>query len=132
MRARRVRSWLVGLMALALLPLNAATLLGCKSYDDLKKELETTGVPLIDSVVPPTAKTGTTVTLRGFNFGTAIGKLGFQDANGNVAVAEVASWNSDLIVTKVPTLVGNPKESAIHLVTSDGKVLAFPHNFTIE
>ena len=132
MRTRRVRTLFAGILALCLLPLNATVLLGCKSYDDMKKELESTGVPLIDTVVPPKAKTGTVVTLRGFNFGETNGRVGFQDANGNVAVAEIISWNSDLVVTKVPTLVGTPEASAIHLVTADGKVLAFPHNYTIE
>lgn len=132
MRTRRVRPLFAALVAAMLLPLNATVLLGCKSYDELKKEMETAGVPLVDSIVPPAGKPGTVVTLRGVAFGATQGKVGFQDANGNIAVSEIVSWNSDFIVTKVPSLAGNPATSLVHLVTYDGKSLAFPSNFTME
>lgn len=132
MRSRRVRTFFAALVAAALLPLNATVLLGCKSYDELKKELETSGVPYIESIVPPAGKPGTVVTLRGLAFGSQPGRVGFQDANGNIAVSEIVSWNADFIVTKVPALAGNPATSVVHLVTYDGKSLAFPTNFTLE
>lgn len=132
MRSRRVRTLFAVVAVAALMPLNAAVLLGCKSYDELKKDLETAGVPVIDSIVPASGKPGAVVTVRGLAFGATQGKVGFQDANGNIAVSEIVSWNADFIVTKVPVLAGNPATSLVHLVTYDGKAVAFPMNFTME
>lgn len=126
---RRTRKVLAAMLVMA--PMGAATLLGCKSYDDLMKELSESGVPVMTSVVPASAKVGEVITVRGANFGTAAGRIGFDDAALVAQRAEVVSWNSDFVVTKVPSLAGAPSVTKIRLMNSDGKEAPLPMDFTI-
>ena len=108
---------------LLIVPLLMTRVLGCKSIDEIQNELKNSGQPVITSIVPNSAKFGQTVTLRGVNFETATGRVAFQDANKNVAVAEIVGWAEDFVVVKVPSLAGSPTESQVHMVTAGGKVL---------
>lgn len=104
---------------------------GCKTIDEIQNELKSTGVPVVTSMVPEPAKVGAIVTLRGLNFETTQGRVGFQDGNGNVSIAEIQGWADDFIVVKVPPLAGNPAQSPVHLVTASGKVLAINPNLSV-
>lgn len=109
---------------LLVVPMLMTVASGCKSVDELTNELKGTGQPIVSSIVPDSARVGATVTLRGVNLEATQGRVGFQDANGNVAVAEIQGWADDFVVVKVPPLAGNPSTSQVHLVTASGKVLA--------
>ena len=109
---------------LLIVPILMSGLLDCQTIDDLTNQLKATGEPVITSLVPSEAKVAGIVTVRGVNFGTTAGKLGFQDGNGNVAVADITGWADDFVVVKVPPLSGNPPTAKVHLVTSAGKIVA--------
>jgi hypothetical protein len=125
------RGWKVALVMFLWGPLTTTTLLGCKDYEDLMKQVSESGLPVMTSVVPASAKAGEVITLRGSNFGTMAGRVGFDDAN-NVAIrAEIVSWNADFIVTKVPVLAGNPTNTKIRLMNYEGKETPLPFEFVI-
>ena len=86
---------------------------------------------MITSIVPAGAKFGDTVTLRGLNFEATAGKVGYQDSNGNITVAEVSGWADDFVVTKVPSLTGNPAKAKVHLQTASGKAVAITPSLNI-
>lgn len=116
---------------LLVVPILMTVAQGCKTVDEIQSELKSTGVPVITSMVPEPAKVGAIVTLRGLNLETKQGRVGFQDGNGNVSIAEVQGWADDFIVVKLPPLVGNPAESKVHVVTASGKVLGINPNLSV-
>lgn len=113
------------------LPLLMAGLVGCPTADELQNQLKATGEPVITSMVPSNAKIGDTVTLRGLNFEATAGKVGYQDANGGITVANVSGWADDFVVTKVPSLTGNPAKAKVHLQTASGKAVAINPSLNI-
>lgn len=108
-----------------------AGLLGCKSIDEIQNELKATGEPVITSLVPSRAKVGDTVTIRGLNFEAAAGKVGFEDANRNINVADIAGWAEDFVVVKVPPVPGNPGVAKVHMQTASGKAVALSPSLTL-
>lgn len=127
----RRRSVILAILFAWMAPFGATTLLGCKNYDDLVKEVADSGLPVVTSVVPTSAKVGEVVTLRGANFGAEVGRVGFEDANAIAQRAEVVSWNVDFIVAKVPALTGSPSATKIRMMNSAGKESPLPFDFTI-
>ncbi len=102
----------------------ATGLTACQSLEEIQNEIKATGMPVITSIVPSTARVGDVITLRGLNFGTATGKVGFQDVNANISTADITAWADDFIVVKVPPIPGDPTTSVVHVLTADQKSLA--------
>ena len=106
-------------------------LAGCASTDDVVNAVKATGIPVITQLVPDNGKPGDTIAVRGANFGTTAGTVGFQDANGNNDQAAITSWQDDTIVLKVPQIPGNPDSAPVHLITSGGMAAQLPPSFTL-
>lgn len=108
-----------------------ASLLGCKSIEEIQNELKATGEPVITSLVPSSAKVGDTVTIRGLNFEATAGKIGFEDANTSISVADISGWAEDFVVVKVPPLPGNPTSAKVHMQTASGKAVSLNPSLTV-
>lgn len=120
------------LLGFALLILaGSGSLLGCQSTDDLESQLQSSGNPYIRQLIPSEGSVGTTVVLRGGNFGSAAGVVTFADIDGKSVSATVGGWSLDTVTVSVPITATSTQQTSVNLTTSDGKVTPFPGTFTL-